>query len=57
MARTTEKKEVPVVAETVITAPAEEVADKLLEKSEEGGTVKGVVKWGQEVNTLPYYLL
>lgn len=57
MARTTEKKEVPVVAETVIAAPAEEVAEKLLEKREESGAVKGVVRWGQEVNTLPYYLL
>ena len=57
MARTTEKKEVPVVAETVIAAPAEEVAEKLLEKSEESGVVKGIVRWGQEVNTLPYYLL
>lgn len=57
MARTTEKKEVPVVAETVIAAPAEAVEEKLLEKNEENGVVKGVVKWGQEVNTLPYYLL
>ena len=57
MARTTEKKEAPVAAETVIAAPAEAVAEKLLEKNEENGVVKGVVKWGQEVNTLPYYLL
>ena len=57
MARTTEKKEAPVAAETVIAAPAEEIMEKLLEKSEESGAVKGVVRWGEEVNTLPYYLL
>lgn len=57
MARTIEKKETPVAAETVIAAPAEEVTEKLLEKSSEDGAVKGIVRWGDEVNTLPYYLL
>lgn len=63
MAKAAEKKNGSPAAGTVITAPEPAVMEMLETteqnegKNSEKSRTKGVVNWGKEVNTLPYYLL
>lgn len=61
MARTAGKKNSTAAA--VIASPETETEEMLetvkqkADKTDEERTANGVVNWGNEVNTLPYYLL
>lgn len=57
---TVKKKQVQTDTKTaVLTAPAQAVTEILITKAEEAlpDRTKGIVHWGEEKNTLPYYLL
>ena len=63
MAKAAEKKNGSPAAGTVIAAPAPavmemvETTEQNAEKNSGKSRTEGVVNWGKEVNTLPYYLL
>ena len=63
MAKAAEIKSGAAAAGTVIASPVPavaETAEKAVQNAEKNGGnsgTKGVVNWGNEINTLPYYLL
>lgn len=57
MNKTIDKKDRSGAVGTVKGAPAAEMEEAVLKEKQDQTKGKGVINWGKQINTLPYYLL